>query len=91
MKMTCVTFAFKYLTSCTFLGKIGKYIKPCVGEGLCGTFVIQFSCSIRYPLLLTEQRQHDMTVEACLTPLHMAAAWLEHQSPIQVLTRLGVA
>ena len=38
MKMTCFTFAFKYLTSCTFFGKIGKYIKPCVGEGLCGTF-----------------------------------------------------
>ena len=38
MKMTCFTFAFKYLTSCTFLGKIGKYLKPCVGEGLCGTF-----------------------------------------------------
>ena len=28
----------KYLTISTFLGKIGKYMKPCVGEGLYGTF-----------------------------------------------------
>ena len=38
MKLTCFAFAFKYLIISTFLGKIGKYIKPCVGEGLCGTF-----------------------------------------------------
>ena len=41
--MTCFSFAFKYLTSSTFLGKIGKYIKPCVGEGLCGTFARAYS------------------------------------------------
>ena len=31
-----------------------------------------------------------MICEACPTPLHMAASVLEHQSPIQVLTSLGI-
>ena len=32
-----------------------------------------------------------MIWEACPTPLRMAAVWLEHRSPIHVLTRLSIA